>query len=129
MRVVTILARILLGFIFLVFGLNGFFNFIPMPPPTGLAAQFLGALFLSHFLTVILLLELIGGVLLLANRYVPLALALLAPVIFNILGFHVFMAPAGLPLAVLVLILWLISFFAVRSSFAGLFEPQVPKKG
>lgn len=125
MKIVPVVARYLLGFVFLVFGLNGFLHFLPMAQPEGVAGQFLGALFVSHYLVVIFLFELIPAVLLLINRYVPLALTVLAPVIVNILGFHVFMAPAGLPLALVVAVLWIAAFFGVRSAFAGLFQPRV----
>jgi putative oxidoreductase len=121
MKTVSLLARILLGLIFVVFGLNGFLNFIPMPPPTGLAGQYLGALFVSHYLVAVFLLQLAGGSLLLANRFVPLALVLLGPVAVNILLFHASMDPAGLPLAVVVTTLWLTVFFGVRRAFAGVF--------
>ena len=124
MRKAFAAARILTGLIFLVFGLNGFLNFIPMPPPAGIAAQFMGALFVSHYLVVIFLAQLVPAVLLLLNRYVPLALALLGPVIVNILCFHAFMAPAGLPLAFVVAVLWSVTFIGVRSSFAGIFQPR-----
>lgn len=120
MKVVSLIARILLGVIFTVFGLNGFFHFIPMAPPSGLAGQFLGALAASKYIMPIFALQVIGGVLLLVNRYVPLALALLAPVLVNILLFHSFMAPEGLPLAFVSSVLWLLVFLPVRSSFAGL---------
>ena len=88
MRVASLIARYLLGLIFLVFGLNGFFHFIPMPPATGTAGQFMGAMFVSHYLVVVFLLQVIPAILLLINRYVPLALTLLAPVIVNIFLFH-----------------------------------------
>ena len=74
MKIAVLIARFLLGLLFAVFGLNGFLHFIPMPPPAGLAGQYMGALFLSHYLVVVFLLQLIGGLLLLANRFVPLAL-------------------------------------------------------
>ena len=122
MKTVSLLARLLLGLIFLVFGLNGFLNFIPMPPPTGVAAQYMGALFVSHYLIPVFLLQLIAGGLLLANRFVPIALVLLGPVIVNILLFHALMAPAGLPLAVVVTVLWLTVFFGVGRAFAGIFS-------
>jgi putative oxidoreductase len=125
MKITAVIARFLLGLIFLVFGLNGFFNFLPMPPPTGVAGQFLGALFVSHYLAVVFALQLIGAVLLLINRYVPLALAILAPIIFNILFFHFLMAPSGVPLALVATILWTLVFLSVRSAFAGLLQPQV----
>src|SRR5207237_7507702 len=88
MSTTTVIARFLLGFIFLVFGLNGFLHFIPSPPPSGTAGQFVGALFVSHYLVPIFLLQIISAVLLLVNRYVPLALTLLAPIIVNILLIH-----------------------------------------
>ena len=78
MKIASHIARYLLGLIFLVFGLNGFFNFLPMPGPTGVAAQFFGAIFVSHFYVVLFLLQIVPALLLLANRYVPLALTILA---------------------------------------------------
>jgi uncharacterized membrane protein YphA (DoxX/SURF4 family) len=125
MKIAVLIARILLGLLFLVFGLNGFLHFIPMPPPTGLAGQYMGALFVSHYLTVIFLVQVIGGVLLLLNRFVPLALTLLGPVLVNILLFHSFMAPAGLPLALVATVLWLVVFSSVRPAFAGVFAQRV----
>src|SRR5580698_11671054 len=88
MKIASGVARYLAGVIFLVFGLNGFLHFIPLPPPNGVAGQFMGALYVSHYLTLIFGLQVIAAVLLLANRYVPLALAILAPVIVNNLCFH-----------------------------------------
>ena len=125
MKITSVIARFLLGLIFLIFGLNGFFHFLSMPAPTGVAGQFMGALFISHFLTVIFVIQLIGAVLLLVNRYVPLALTLLAPIIVNVLLFHLLMAPSGVPLAILVAVLWVLVFFSVRSAFAGLLQPRV----
>ena len=87
MRTASAIARYLAGVIFLVFGLNGFLNFIPLPPPGGIAGQFMGALYASHYLWVIFAFQVIAAVLLLVNRYVPLAVAVLAPVIVNILVF------------------------------------------
>jgi putative oxidoreductase len=124
MKVVSTIARYLAGLTFLVMGLNGFLHFIPFPPPEGVAAQFMGALFVSHYLTVIFAVQAIAGLLLLINRFVPLALAILAPVIFNILCFHAFMAPSGLPLALLVAILWALTFVRVRTAYSPLFEAQ-----
>ena len=124
MKTASTIARYLSGVIFLVFGLNGFLHFIPLPPPSGVAGQFMGALFVSHYLTLIFALQVIGGVLLLANRYVPLALAILAPVIVNILSFHALMAPSGLPLALIVTVLWALVFVRVRTAFAALFHAR-----
>jgi putative oxidoreductase len=122
MKIASTIARYLLGLIFLTFGLNGFLHFIPMPPPTGVAGQFFGALFVSRFYVVIFLLQIVAAVLLLANRYVPLALTILGAVIVNILCFHMFMAPAGLPLAVVVTVLWFLTASSVRSAFAGILQ-------
>src|SRR6202142_1259811 len=124
MRTASVIARYLAGVIFLVFGLNGFLNFIPVPPPGGIAGQFMGALYASHYLWVIFAFQVIAAVLLLANRYVPLAVALLAPVIVNILVFHALMAPSGLPLALFVAVLWAVIFVDVRPAFAGLFQSR-----
>jgi len=121
MKIVTLIARILLGLIFLVFGLNGFLNFIPAPPPSGVAGQYIGALFVSHYAVLIFLLEVIGGALLLANRFVPLAIAVLGPIVVNILLFHFSMAPEGIPLALVTTVLWAIVFYKVRQAFAPLF--------
>ena len=125
MRAISAIARYLAGVVFLVFGLNGFLNFIPLPPPAGIAGQFMGALYASHYLWVIFAFQLVAGVLLLANRYVPLALAMLAPVIVNILSFHVLMATSGLPLALFVSVLWAVIFVDVRPAFAALFQARV----
>ena len=122
MKIASLISRLLLGLIFLVFGLNGFLHFLPMPAPTGLAGQYFGALFASHYLIVIFLVQVIPAVLLLINQYVPLALTLLGPVLVNILCFHVFMAPSGLPLALFVTLLWAVVFLRYRAAFAGLFE-------
>src|ERR1700752_1661332 len=120
---VSTIARYLLGLIFLTFGLNGFLHFIPLPPPTGAAAaQFFGSLFVSRFYVVIFLLQIVPAVLLLANRYVPWALTILGAVIVNILCFHIFMAPAGLPLAVAVKVLWFLTTWSVRPAFAGILQ-------
>lgn len=124
MKTAFTVARYLLGLIFLVFGLNGFLHFIPLPPPPGVAGQFFGALYDSHYLVVIFLLQLIPALLLLAGRYVPLALTLLGPVIVNILLFHALMAPSGLPLAVVTVVLWLVVFYGTRSAFAGIFQQR-----
>jgi putative oxidoreductase len=121
MKIASLIARILLGLIFLVFGLNGFLQFIHLPPPTGIAGQFFGALFGSRFYIVIFGVQTIGGLLLLANRFVPLALVLLGPVIVNIFFFHALMAPAGLPLAIVVVLLWTIVAVRNNQHLAGIF--------
>ena len=124
MKTATIIARSLLGLIFVVFGLNMFLHFIPTPPPPqGPARDFMMALFVSHYLYVIGALQVAGGVLLLIGRKVPLGLTLLGPVIVNILCFHVLMAPAGLPMAIVVSLLALFLLWRYREHFAGLVNP------
>jgi len=125
MRIASVIAQYLAGVIFFVMGLNGFLHFIPLPPPAGLAGQFMGVLYVSHYLWVIFAFQVIAGALLLANRYVPLAVALLAPVLVNILTFHALMAPAGLPLALFVAVLWAVIFINVRPAFSGLFQARL----
>lgn len=129
MKIAFLIARNLLGLMFVIFGLNGFLHFIPQPPPpAGLAGQFLGALGASNYMTPVFLLQLIGGALLLANRFVPIALVLLGPVIVNILLYHALMAPAGLAPGLVALLLWLMVFWGVRAAFAGVFAMRVENR-
>lgn len=121
MKILTLIARLLLGLVFVVFGLNGFLNFIKGPMPTGLAGQFVGALVLSHYFWVVAAVQIAGGALLLVNRFVPLALVLLGPVIVNIICYHVFLNPSGAVPAAVVTVLWLIIFYAKRQYFSGIF--------
>jgi uncharacterized membrane protein YphA (DoxX/SURF4 family) len=121
MRIVALIARILLGLMFFVFGLNGFLQFLPMGPmPTGLAGQFIGALFQSHYLWVVAGLQVVGGALLLINRYVALGLVLLGPVIVNILLYHLLLFPTGFLMAIVVTVLWFIVFYTHRQNFSGI---------
>ena len=122
MKTLTIIARGFLGLIFVVFGSNMFLHFIPLPPPTGQAGAFFGALYVTHYVYVVAAVQVVGG-LLLFTRYVPLALTLLGPVIVNILSFHAFMAPSGLPLASVVAALALFLLWRHREHFAGLVKP------
>jgi len=122
MKIVTLIARILLGLVFVVFGLNGFLNFLSMGPiPSGLAGQFIGALVLSHYFWVVAALQVAGGSLLLVNRFVPLGLVLLGPVIVNIICYHVFLNPSGAVPAAVVTVLWLIVFYGKWQYFSGIF--------
>ena len=124
MKIASPIARYLAGVIFLVMGLNGFLNFIHFSPPAGIAGQFMGALYVSHYLWVIFAFQVIAGALLLVNRFVPLAVAILAPILVNILTFHVLMAPSGLPMALVVAVLWVLIFIEVRPAFSGLFQSR-----
>lgn len=125
MRIASLIARNLLGLIFLVFGLNGFLHFIPMPPPAGLVLQFFTVMAIqSHYMAGVFLFEAIGGVILLSNRFVPLGLTILGPVIVNILLFHLTIELTGIGMALFVTVLWLIVFASERRAFAGLFAQR-----
>src|SRR5438093_6672319 len=124
MKIAAIIARVLLGLMFVVFGSNIFLHFIPMPPlPATLAGDFSKALIQSHYMYVVGLLQVIGGLLLLTGRYLPLGLTLLGPVIVNILLFHIFLEPSGLPMAIVVAVLALFLLWRHRTNFAGLVKP------
>ncbi len=120
MKIASMIARLLLGAVFVFFGMNLFLNFLHAPMPTGVAGEFVGALASTHYIQVIAVFQVIPGMFLLFNRFVPLGLALLAPVIFNILVFHILMAPSGALLAVIVAMLWMLVFHRHRSTFSGL---------
>ena len=117
MKIASTISRLLLGLVFLVFGLNGFLQFIHLPPPPAMGGQFFGLLFASKYYVVIFALQIIAGVLLLVNRFVPLALTLITPVIVNIILFHLCLAPSGIPLATVVLLLELFLAWSYRGAF------------
>lgn len=122
MKIAAMIARYLVGLVFFVFGLNGFLHFIPMTGlPPGLAGQFLNVLIESHYVLFVSALQVAGGALLLVNRYVPLGLTLLGPVIVNIILFHLLMEHTGLAMAIVVAILWGLVVFRQRQHFSGLF--------
>jgi putative oxidoreductase len=121
MKIAALIARLLLGLVFVVFGLNGFLHFMNGPLPSGVAGQFLSALMQSHYDFVVSAVELAGGTLLLANRYVPLGLVLLGPVIVNIFFYHLLMDRSGLIVAIVVMILWGVVAFSHRQYFSGIF--------
>ncbi len=129
MKLASTIARYLLGLMFLVFGLNGFLNFLHPPAPASpVAVQFMTAVTASHFIVLIFLVQVVAAVLLLANRFVPLALVLLAAVIVNILNYHLTMDPSGLPPGLFAAILWAFTFWGSRSSFARLLQPGPAEK-
>jgi hypothetical protein len=123
MKILAIIARILLGLAFTIFGLNGFLHFLHQPPPSGLGGQFAGALFVSGYFYVIFAIQLIGGLILLSGRFISLGLLLLGPVIVNILLFHIFLEHTGLPIAIVVALLSLVLLAAQWPRFAPLFKP------
>jgi putative oxidoreductase len=124
MKIAATIARYLMGLIFVVFGLNKFFNFIPSPPPPpGLAGQFMVAFVATKYAMLVGTFEVVGGLFLLANRFVPLGLAFLAPVIVNILFVTATMAPQAVGPSAVVTVCWILVYFRVRSEFAPLFKP------
>ena len=124
MKIATIIARVLLGLVFVVFGSNIFLHFIPMPPPQPtLAGDFTKALFLSHYLHVVAVFQIVGGLLLLVGRFVPLGLALLTPVIVNIDLVHLLLEPSGLPMAIVISIMLVFLIWQYRDAFKGILRP------
>lgn len=127
MRVVVIIARVLLGLVFFVFGLNGFLHFMPNPPPTPAAGEFFGALIKTGYMFFLIFgTQVLGGALLLLGIAVPFALTILAPVIVNIVFFHIFLSPALLPMALVVAAFELFLVWYYRAAFAPLFSSAPP---
>jgi len=126
MKIIVVIARLLLGLVFVVFGSNIFLHFIPMPEmPPGPMRDFNTVMGATHYIHMVGFFQVLGGLLLLINRYVPLALTILAAIIVNILTTHLLVMHGGLfPVPILVVLLWLLVFWRVRGSFAGIFEAR-----
>lgn len=129
---VSSVGRLGLGAIFLVFGLNGFLGFLPQPPMPAAAGAFAGGLAgAGYFFPLLKISEIVAGLLLLSNRFVPLALAILAPIVVNILAFHAFLAPGGMPIAIAVLALEVFLAWTYRDAFrpmlAARTKPRAPR--
>lgn len=125
MKILTLITRILLGIAFLFFGLNGFFFFIkpgPMPPSPG--TDFATILLNSHWSQIVAAIQIISAVFFLINRFVPLALTLIGPVLVNILLFHILLMPQGIAPGAVLTICWLIVFLAHRAAFTGIFAAK-----
>lgn len=121
----TTAARVALGLIFVVFGLNGFLRFLPMPEPPPEAGALLGAMAASGYLLPLLkATEVAVGVLLIAGRWVPLALTVLAPITVNIVAFNLFLKPSDMPMSALILGLHLVLAWRYRASFKALIEAK-----
>jgi uncharacterized membrane protein YphA (DoxX/SURF4 family) len=130
MKTASIVARYLLGLMFTVFGLNGFLQFIHQPPPANpLTIQFLVAVSASHFAAFFFAVQVIGGLLLLSGFFVPLALTLLAAELYNILAFHMTLAPATIAPALVACVLWVLVFLQYRESFQGMFRARPATQG
>jgi len=118
-------TRILLGLVFFVFGLNGFFQFIPQPPMPERVGAFMGGLAATGYMFPLIKgVEVVGGALLLSNRFVPLALAILAPNIVNIVLFHAILAPGGLGIALFVLALELFTAWSYRGAYTAMLQAR-----
>jgi putative oxidoreductase len=129
-KIATIIVRVLLGLVFVVFGLNGFLNFIPAPPPPpGLTSQFITVFMQSHWGLFVSGFQVIGGALLLSGLYIPLGLAILGPIIVNILLFHLLINPMGGSIAVVVALMWFFLFWRYRQYFASLFVQKARPAG
>ncbi len=125
MKIVALIARILLGLVFFMSGLAKFFPIPQSAPPSPVAGQFLGALMSSKYILVVGAFEAVGGLLLLINRFVPLGLCLLAPIIVNILLVGILMsAPPALISGLVVGLLWVIIFVRFRPAFTGMFQAR-----
>lgn len=120
-------ARFLLGAAFFVFGLNGFFNFIPPPsepPPQGAMDFGMAMMKTGYFMQFVKGTEVLCGLLLLSNRFVPLSLVILMPVVLNIVAFHAFLAPSGVGVALVLLALTLYLAWVNRRAYAPLLRAR-----
>jgi hypothetical protein len=126
MKVVVLIARILLGLIFVFFGANLMFQFLPNPPmPPGPLKDFTTVLAVTHYAVVVGFFQFLGGFLLLINRYVAVGLIILAAELVNILTTHILVMHGGFPIPILVVLLWLLVFWRHRSAFSGIFEARL----
>jgi uncharacterized membrane protein YphA (DoxX/SURF4 family) len=126
MKIVSLIARLLLGALMVFAGSNHIFNFLPTAPmPSGVAGEFLGAMIATGYMSIVGACEVAAGLLLLVNRFVPLALAVLGPIIVNIFIVSLLMSPKALPVAILVAILWILAAYRVRTAFLPLLQQRV----
>jgi len=123
MKILEIIARILLGLVFVVFGSNAFLHFIKAPPMSGPAGDFINAMMSSGYVYVVGGCQVAGGLILLIGRYLPLGLTLLGPVIVNILCYHIFLSHEGWQVAAAVAVLALFLLWRHRTNFGGLLKP------
>ncbi len=123
-------VRVLLGLQFFVFGLNGFLNFLPMPPHPGPAGAFLGALAATGYMFPLIKgTEVLAGLLLLSNRFVPLALTILAPVVVNIAAFHAVLDSSGMGMVVGILAMGLYLAYSYRENFRSVLAAKATPTG
>lgn len=120
MKAVLMVCRLVLGVMFFILGLNNILHFLPMPLPSGDALTWMGIMAAHHWMTFVGVLMTIAGLLLLVNRFVPLALTILAPILVNILLYHALLWPHGAVLAILGLLLELVLLAAYFRNFIPL---------
>jgi uncharacterized membrane protein YphA (DoxX/SURF4 family) len=125
MKIAVVIARILLGLPFLIFGLNDFFHFIPMQPIPGDAGVLVTIMYTHGWLVFHGLLYVIAGALLLAGRYVPVALVILGPIIVNILVFHLTLGVPGIGMGLVCTVLEIFLIYAYWPAFRGIFTPKM----
>jgi len=124
----VLVVRILLGAMFLFFGLNGILHFLPTPPmPPSDATTFATILMTHKYMSFVALCQVIGGLLLLVGRFVPLGLTILAPILVNILLFHFLLMPQGVAMGLVATAMELFLLYAYRLSFRGLFDANPEK--
>ncbi|NOQ83382.1 MAG: DoxX family protein [Myxococcales bacterium] len=132
MKFAVIGARVLLGLIFTVFGLHGFFHFsfIPMPEMSEAGGTFMGVLVgTGYFMIVVKVVEVLAGLMILTGRFLPLGLILLAPVTVNILLFHIFLDPAGMGMAIFIIAMQLFLAWSYRDSYSGVLQANSTPAG
>jgi putative oxidoreductase len=124
----VLVVRILLGAMFLFFGLNGILHFLPTPPmPPSDATTFATILMTHKYMSFVALCQVIGGLLLLVGRFVPLGLTILGPILVNILLFHFLLMPQGVAMGLIATAMELFLLYAYRLSFRGLFDANPEK--
>jgi putative oxidoreductase len=125
-KIASVIARILLGALFVFAGSNHLFNFMPQQPlPPGPAGQFIGAMIATGYINFIGVCEVIGGLLLLIGRFLPLGFVILGPIVINIFVINALVAPKALPVAVVMILLWLLGAWRFRAVFLPLLKPRV----
>jgi putative oxidoreductase len=122
MKIAVLIARILLGLVFVVFGLNVYFHFIPQPPMTGDVGTLMTLMFTHWWFHFYGILYIVGGLLLIVGRYVPVGLVLLGPIIVNILLFHLTLNLAGIMPGLVCAVLEIFLIYAYWPAFAGIFS-------
>ena len=129
MKIVAMIARYLLGLSFVVFGLNAFLQFMPPPELSEKGGLFMGLMFESGYFQFVAIIKILGGLLLLLGRFVPLGLTLLGPILVNILLFHGFLDPAGMGMAIFIIVMQLFLAWTYRDSFSGVLQANAKPAG